>query len=75
LLFYRVRDKERYRLRRQYRKNDLDSFRKMQQLRKEFLQAKSIFQLMLEREKLGEVSYKYRIVYSFLLLTISALFL
>jgi hypothetical protein len=51
---FRVRDKERYRLRR-HRKNDLDSFRKMQQLRKEFLQAKSILQLILERESINEV--------------------
>lgn len=51
---FRVRDKERYRLRR-HRKNDLESFRKMQQLRKEFLQAKSILQLMLERELMNEV--------------------
>ena len=30
---FRVRDKERYRLRKQARKNDVDSFRKMQQIR------------------------------------------
>lgn len=60
---FRVRDKERYRLRR-HRKNDIESFRKMQQLRKEFLQAKSILQLMLERELMNEVR-KFSFLFSF----------
>jgi enhancer of polycomb-like protein len=51
---FRVRDKERYRLRKQQRKNDLESFRKMQTLKKEFNKAKILVQLVLEREKLHE---------------------
>jgi enhancer of polycomb-like protein len=65
---FRVRDKERYRLRR-HRKNDLDSFRKMQQLRKEFLQAKSILQLILERESINEVK-QFLLACIFILLTL-----
>lgn len=51
---FRPRDKERYKLRRQARKNDLESFRKMQQLRKEFGRARNLLQLVLERESLKE---------------------
>jgi len=54
-LTFRPRDKERYRLRKQQRKNDLESFRKMQQLRREFARAKTLLQLVLEREMLKEV--------------------
>jgi hypothetical protein len=51
---FRPRDKERYRLRKQQRKNDLESFRKMQTLRYEFMRAKNMMQLVLERELLKE---------------------
>ena len=34
----------------------MESFRKMQTLRREFVQAKTLMQLMLEREALHEVS-------------------
>ena len=51
---FRPRDKERYRLRKQTRKNDLESFRRLQQLRKEFGRAKILLQLVLEREMLTE---------------------
>lgn len=55
-LVFRMRDRERYRLRR-HRRNDLDSFRKLQQFRREFEQAKTIAQLMLERESIAEVDF------------------
>ena len=49
---FRPRDKERYRLRKAHRKNDLEGFRRMQQLRKEFIKAQELLQLVVEREKL-----------------------
>lgn len=55
---FRPRDKERYRLRKQQRKNDLESFRKMQTLRYEFMRAKNLMQLVLERELLKEAELK-----------------
>lgn len=51
---FRPRGTERYRLRRQHRKNDFESFRKMQQLRKEFGRARILLQLLQERERLRE---------------------
>lgn len=53
---FRPRDKERYRLRRQQKKNDLESFQKLQQVRREFAQARILSQLIVEREKLTESS-------------------
>ena len=53
---FRPRDKERYRLRRQQRKNDIEAYRKMQQLRREFGRARELLQLVLERESLNEYS-------------------
>lgn len=53
----RTRDKERYRLRKQQKRNDIDAFRKMQQLRREFATARDLLQLVLERELLREVQY------------------
>jgi hypothetical protein len=51
----RARDKERYKLRKQQKRNDIDAFRKMQQLRKEFATARNLLHLLLERELLREV--------------------
>lgn len=51
----RTRDKEKYRLRRQHKRNDIIAFRKMQQLRREFSKATALVQLVLEREMLREV--------------------
>ena len=51
-LTFRPRDKEKYRLRKQHRKNDLESFRKMQQLRREFGRAQDLCSLVVERESL-----------------------
>ena len=51
----RTRDKEKYRLRRQHKRNDIIAFRKMQQLRREFSKATTLVQLVLEREMLREV--------------------
>ena len=53
-LTFRPRDKEKYRLRKQHRKNDLDAFRKMQQLRREFGRAYDLLCLLVERESLRE---------------------
>ncbi|RYG93996.1 hypothetical protein EON65_58120, partial [archaeon] len=55
---FRVRDRERYRLRRQQKKNDLDAFKKMQVLRKEFTKCTTLLCLMYEREKLGENMFR-----------------
>lgn len=52
----RTRDKEKYRLRRQHKRNDIIAFRKMQQLRREFSKVTALVQLVLEREMLREVS-------------------
>eukprot|EP01038_Epipyxis_sp_PR26KG_P004496 gene4496-6352_t len=54
---FRTRDREKYRLRKQQKRNDVDAFRKMQQLRKEFSKAKSIMQLIVEREMLREAEF------------------
>lgn len=54
-LLSRTRDKEKYRLRRQHKRNDIIAFRKMQQLRREFSKATALVQLVLEREMLREV--------------------
>ncbi len=51
---FRPRDKEKYRLRRQQKRNDLEAFRKLQQIRREFGQARCLTQLVIEREKCGE---------------------
>lgn len=51
---FRTRDKERYKLRKRQKHNDIESFRKMQQLKKEFSKARDIFQFILNREKLSE---------------------
>ena len=59
-LTFRPRDKERYRLRKQQRKNDIDSFRKMQQLRREFAHAQVLMELILEREQLKLASSEMR---------------
>ena len=53
---FRPRDKEKYRLRRQQKKNDIESFRRFQQLRIEFNSIKSILQLVIEREKLKQAA-------------------
>lgn len=50
-MVFRPREKERYRLRK-HRKNDLDSYRKLQQLRREFAVAQNLMQLVIERERL-----------------------
>lgn len=50
-LVFRPREKERYKLRK-HRRNDLESFRKMQVLRCDFAKAQSLLRLVLEREKL-----------------------
>jgi enhancer of polycomb-like protein len=52
---FRARDKERYRLRKQQKKNDIESFRRMRQMRQEFQKARDLLLLVLEREKLKEV--------------------
>lgn len=46
-------------MRKQQKRNDVDAFRKMQQLRKEFTTAKNLLQLILERELLREVHISY----------------
>ena len=53
-LTFRPRDKERYRLRKQQRKNDVNSFRKLQRLQKEFAKAQDLICLIMEREALNE---------------------
>jgi hypothetical protein len=53
----RTRDKERYRLRKQTRKNDVESFRKLQQIKKDFSRAQVLIQLVLERETLKEAEF------------------
>jgi hypothetical protein len=50
-MVFRPREKERYRLRK-HRKNDLDSYRKLQQLKREFTTAQNLLHLVIEREKL-----------------------
>lgn len=55
-MVFRPREKERYRLRK-HRKNDLDSYRKLQQLRREFATAQSLLQLVIEREKLKKADF------------------
>ena len=55
-MVFRPREKERYRLRK-HRKNDLDSYRKLQQLRREFGNAQSLLQLVIEREKLKKADF------------------
>ncbi len=52
---FRPRDKEKYRLRRTIKKDDMESYRRMKQLRQEFSKAQMIFRLVLEREKLKQV--------------------
>jgi len=59
-LTFRPRDKEKYRLRKQHRKNDVDSFRKMQQLRKEFCRAHDLLCLLVERESLREAELEIK---------------
>lgn len=54
-LVFRPREKERYRLRRHH-KNDLQSFRKMQSLRREFARARVLMELVLEREMLKKAN-------------------
>lgn len=54
-MVFRPREKERYRLRK-HRKNDLDSYRKLQQLRREFITAQNLLQLVIEREKLKKAN-------------------
>ena len=54
---FRTRDKERYRLRKQQKRNDVESFRKMQQLRREFNKAKALTELIQERELLCQVRH------------------
>ena len=46
-------------MRKQQKRNDVDAFRKMQQLRKEFTTAKNLLQLILERELLREVHISF----------------
>lgn len=53
---FRIRDKEKYRLRRQQKRNDLESFRKLKQIRLEFGQARVLTQLVIEREKCREAA-------------------
>jgi hypothetical protein len=53
-LTFRPRAAEKYRLRRQHRKNDLESFRKMKQLKAEFARAYDLLCLVIEREGLRE---------------------
>jgi hypothetical protein len=55
---FRTRDKEKYRLRKTQKRNDVEAFRKMQQLRKDFSKAKVLLELVLERETLREVSHE-----------------
>jgi hypothetical protein len=55
-MVFRPREKERYRLRK-HRKNDLDSYRKLQQLRREFSGAQSLLQLVIERERLKKADF------------------
>ena len=59
-LTFRPRDKEKYRLRKQHRKNDLDAFRKMQQLRREFGKAHDLLCLLVERESLREAELEVK---------------
>lgn len=56
---FRTRDKEKYRLRKQQKRNDVESFRKMQQLRREFNKAKALTELIQERELLCQVGNAY----------------
>lgn len=44
-------------MRKQQKRNDIDAFRKMQQLRREFATARDLLQLVLERELLREVRF------------------
>lgn len=60
ILLYRPRDKERYRLRKQQRKNDVEAYRKMQQLRREFGRARELLQLVHERETLRETEITFQ---------------
>eukprot|EP01034_Spumella_vulgaris_P030038 gene30038-37188_t len=55
---FRTRDKERYRLRKTQKRNDVEAFRKMQQLRKDFSRAKVLLELVLERETLREADFE-----------------
>mmetsp|Transcript_23137 Transcript_23137/g.33901 ORF Transcript_23137/g.33901 Transcript_23137/m.33901 type:complete len:655 (-) Transcript_23137:198-2162(-) len=56
-LVFRPREKEKYKLRK-HRKNDLQSFRKLQSLRKEFGKARVLLQLVLERELLKQAELR-----------------
>lgn len=55
---FRARDKERYRLRRQQKRNDMEAFRKMQYLRREFDKASLLLQCVLERENLNQAAFQ-----------------
>ena len=52
-LVFRPREKERYKLRR-HRKNDLEAFRKMQQLRRDFETVRALTLATLHRERLKQ---------------------
>jgi len=56
---FRPREKERYKLRRN-RRNDLDSFRRMQQLRRDFEKLRGILELVKHREKVKEALLEAR---------------
>jgi hypothetical protein len=52
---FRPREKERYKLRK-HRKNDMESFRKLQQLRRDFERLRILLQLVVERERIKQAS-------------------
>lgn len=53
---FRPREKERYKLRK-HRKNDVDAFRKLQQLRRDFDNARDLCALVLRRERLKRLKF------------------
>eukprot|EP00937_MAST-01D_sp_MAST-1D-sp2_P005013 g5013.t1 len=59
-LVFRPREKERYKLRK-HRKNDMDAFRKMQQLRHDLERARRLMELIQRRETIKAVLTRYQL--------------
>jgi enhancer of polycomb-like protein len=57
-LVFRPREKERYKLRK-HRKNDMDGYRKLQQLRGDFERVRHLLDLVKRREQLKRLEIKY----------------
>ena len=53
---FRPREKERYKLRK-HRRNDMDSFRKMQQLRRDCERARTLLELVVHREQIKQLAH------------------